>query len=566
MSRSKKKLIGNQKRLDMNRNGRLDSQDFKILRATKESYSNWRSELPEVMEHIANKNPTKITEKKVNNQVAINPRSQDPTDRHDTNTSIGESVKNLGATLLEVTEYPIPEILSETSNLDLLLIDSDLLEEIVCDFVEEALEEGYEIQEIEEGILSSIEYSLSILHEDSENSRRIMVLTEIKQLIKNIAKGLIRGVGYVRGLKHRVQDFGARQHDIGYTAGRGGSYSYRPSSRYDDDDDDDDDDYRPRATRARARTGDGGSRRERVSQAIDGGLRGAVSGPRITGDVPPTPVERARRVYNQAYERGRYGATRGTPAPTTSGTARVTHGAGTSASERVTQGATPPPTPTRRPTVTQGAGSSASPSSASGQSSSTQGFQAPTGSQSPQATSTTIPAPRGRRGRRQSRSQRIANLGRQTRSQRLASAADDVLSQIRNEPTNESKNHESLVNQILASESAPPGFKGTVEAMKKYKDIDNPFALAWWMKKRGYKSHKKSKKQMKEAAVTAPLNPTTTKPTAQQIQNPQQQAANSALIAAQKAQSTRELALAAAKAKTAQAQRKAAQSGEILPG
>jgi len=42
------------------------------------------------------------------------------------------------------------------------------------------------------------------------------------------------------------------------------------------------------------------------------------------------------------------------------------------------------------------------------------------------------------------------------------------------------------------AEKAPPGFKGTVKAMKKHKDIDNPFALAWSMKNKGHKSHKKA--------------------------------------------------------------------------
>jgi hypothetical protein len=42
------------------------------------------------------------------------------------------------------------------------------------------------------------------------------------------------------------------------------------------------------------------------------------------------------------------------------------------------------------------------------------------------------------------------------------------------------------------TEVAPPGFEGTVKAMKKYKKIDNPWALAWSMKNKGYKSHKKS--------------------------------------------------------------------------
>ena len=39
-------------------------------------------------------------------------------------------------------------------------------------------------------------------------------------------------------------------------------------------------------------------------------------------------------------------------------------------------------------------------------------------------------------------------------------------------------------------EVSPPGFEGTVKAMKKHKEIDNPYALAWSMKNKGYKSHK----------------------------------------------------------------------------
>ena len=39
-------------------------------------------------------------------------------------------------------------------------------------------------------------------------------------------------------------------------------------------------------------------------------------------------------------------------------------------------------------------------------------------------------------------------------------------------------------------EKSPPGFSGTVKAMKKHSDIDNPFALAWSMKDKGDESHK----------------------------------------------------------------------------
>ena len=56
-------------------------------------------------------------------------------------------------------------------------------------------------------------------------------------------------------------------------------------------------------------------------------------------------------------------------------------------------------------------------------------------------------------------------------------------------------------------EVAPPGWEGTVKAMKKHKDIDNPWALAWSMKKKGYKSHKpehnkKKRKKMNEGFPT----------------------------------------------------------------
>jgi len=45
----------------------------------------------------------------------------------------------------------------------------------------------------------------------------------------------------------------------------------------------------------------------------------------------------------------------------------------------------------------------------------------------------------------------------------------------------------------MLNEVSPPGFEGTVKAMKnRHSDeIDNPWALAWYMKNKGYKSHMK---------------------------------------------------------------------------
>lgn len=48
-------------------------------------------------------------------------------------------------------------------------------------------------------------------------------------------------------------------------------------------------------------------------------------------------------------------------------------------------------------------------------------------------------------------------------------------------------NYESVEH---LDEVSPPGFEGTVKAMKKHKEIDNPWALSWYMKNKGYKSHK----------------------------------------------------------------------------
>ena len=51
--------------------------------------------------------------------------------------------------------------------------------------------------------------------------------------------------------------------------------------------------------------------------------------------------------------------------------------------------------------------------------------------------------------------------------------------------------HEWFETDVDVSETAPKGWEGTVKAMKKHKEIDNPWALAHHMKNKGYKSHKK---------------------------------------------------------------------------
>ena len=53
------------------------------------------------------------------------------------------------------------------------------------------------------------------------------------------------------------------------------------------------------------------------------------------------------------------------------------------------------------------------------------------------------------------------------------------------------------LNSII--EKSPEGWEGTVKAMKGKSGIDNPWALAHWMKNKGWKSHKEA---VKEAYLT----------------------------------------------------------------
>lgn len=59
-------------------------------------------------------------------------------------------------------------------------------------------------------------------------------------------------------------------------------------------------------------------------------------------------------------------------------------------------------------------------------------------------------------------------------------------------------------------EKAPEGWEGTVKAMKKNKDIDNPWALANYMKNKGYKSHEnESADDLEDFDVDPELDPDT---------------------------------------------------------
>jgi GNAT superfamily N-acetyltransferase len=62
------------------------------------------------------------------------------------------------------------------------------------------------------------------------------------------------------------------------------------------------------------------------------------------------------------------------------------------------------------------------------------------------------------------------------------------------------------MNEQGVAEVAPKGWEGTVKAMKKHGEVDNPYALTNYMKNKGYHSHKtKSGKDKRESAEPAPF-------------------------------------------------------------
>ena len=88
----------------------------------KESFSNWRQDLSEVMDD--KKEDQKVTEKKVSNTIKINPK-------------LGEAVEEIGGTLLEAIEI-------------------DEIDVVIESVYEELIAEGYSEDEVENGIETAL--------------------------------------------------------------------------------------------------------------------------------------------------------------------------------------------------------------------------------------------------------------------------------------------------------------------------------------------------------------------------------------------------------------------------
>ena len=184
----------------------------------KESFSDWRDDLFELVEVIDSK---KVEEKKnIKNKVVINPKL---------GGSLGEAIEELGGTLLEMVEIEdVDCIFDDLSESEVFLLSDNLIEEVVEEFFFECIQEGYGVEEIENVLVESIEISSSLLteakvtlgHDTDIKSDR---LEKVKSVVKKVGKGLARGAGYVAGAAVRGVRAAGREFSKGYERGRGGS-------------------------------------------------------------------------------------------------------------------------------------------------------------------------------------------------------------------------------------------------------------------------------------------------------------------------------------------------------
>jgi hypothetical protein len=182
----------------------------------KEGFSNWRQDLAEVMSDEIDTKP--IKEKKVNNKVKINP-------------NLSEAVEEIGGTLIEMVEVVDFEgVLGDLSESEIFFLNDSLIEQVVEEFFFECLDDGYDLDEVQDSLIESLEISSAMLveakvtlgHDTKIKSDR---LEKVKSAVKKVGGAVARGAGYAAGATVRGARAVGREFKKGYERGRGGSSS-----------------------------------------------------------------------------------------------------------------------------------------------------------------------------------------------------------------------------------------------------------------------------------------------------------------------------------------------------
>lgn len=197
----------------------------------KEGFSNWREDLREVVDdEIASQKKDQIKEKNVENKITINP-----------NLDLGERINLMGGELIEMVEVDeeitFEGVLDEICDAELIFLSNDIIEQAVEEFFLECIEEGYEVDDVTEMLIESLDTSLEFISEASDSyydsavetskknasklGRRESKIKKIKDTVKKVGKAVSHGVGYAAGKAVSVAKKVGSEVKKGYEAGRG---------------------------------------------------------------------------------------------------------------------------------------------------------------------------------------------------------------------------------------------------------------------------------------------------------------------------------------------------------
>jgi hypothetical protein len=154
------------KRIDADNDGDVDKDDPKEkgmgefvptpdgkkklgTKVKTEGFYSWRDSLVEVADEMDAKRE-KIKEKKIKNKIKINP-------------SLGESIEKMGGELIESEEFS--GVFDDIIDVDFYHISEELIENVLIEFYEEILEEGYDLLEVRKAIVESINIEMALLDE-----------------------------------------------------------------------------------------------------------------------------------------------------------------------------------------------------------------------------------------------------------------------------------------------------------------------------------------------------------------------------------------------------------------
>jgi hypothetical protein len=267
----------------------------------KEGFSDWREDLSEVIGDVKkNKSEdVKITEKQINNKIKINP-------------NLGEAVEELGGTLLEMIEIEDTDcIFDDLSESEIFLLSDKLIEEVVEEFFDDCIQEGYDVEEIENVLIESIDISAALLTEAKvtmghDTDIKTDRLAKVKSAVKKVGAGLARGAGYVAGAAVRGVKAAGREFSKGYERGRGGSSSGSSSSSPSST-------PAPQTSSSSSSSTETGSKRPgllgRIGSALKSGLKKAI------GAGARAVSRGARNVARRMEDGGSKTITTSTPAP-----------------------------------------------------------------------------------------------------------------------------------------------------------------------------------------------------------------------------------------------------------